>query len=401
MSDTSGTVGSTARIIISSESHDLRGEYWLWWGQWIAEPDDTNFELLKGETDKDVYEVTLDFVVPEVSYTSGNYQMLYYNQQINARGGSAATLLFKIEPDLKLNPSSVSPGATVTINGTGFTANDVCELSLDGNALNMEIESSSKGSFTVEFTVPDTIAGNHEFKATAEKLYTADATTSLKVVPTINLEPEHPDVGTEVTLTGIGFAGNSEVSIDYNKVTMGNSPTTDEVGNFSHTFVIQEDSDTEHQITATDAAGNIATIGMPLEGQAPPTPSAISPQGQRFGWFGAQTVYFTWTGVSDPSGISYTVEIAENLNFFPLAPGMRKTELTQPNCTANIEPGTYYWRVRATDGAGNEGDWVISPYPFKVGFFPVWSIALAGFILVAALIITVRMFYRRVREYYF
>ena len=309
--------------------------------------------------------------------------------------------MFKVEPDLKLNPSSVSPGDTVTVDGTGFTASDVCTLSFDGNPLDMEIESSAKGSFTAEFTLPDTIAGSHEFKATAEKLYTTDAKAVLKVTPQIRLEPEHPEVGAEVILTGNGFAGNSEISIDYNNVSMTNSPTTDEVGNFSYTFVIPEDSDVEHQITATDAAGNTASIGMPLEGKAPPKPTAISPQDQRFGWFGAETVRFNWVGVTDPSGITYTVEIAENLNFFPLAPGMRKTDLTQTTCTVSIEPGTYYWRVRAIDGAGNKGDWVISPYPFKVGFFPIWSIALAGFILVATLIITVRLFYRRVREYYF
>jgi hypothetical protein len=155
-------------------------------------------------------------------------------------------------------------------------------------------------------------------------------------------------------------------------------------------------------ITATDKAGNVATYGLPLEGEAPTGPSTIAPgeKQQRFGTLGAQLVTFTWTEVSDPSGVTYILEIDDNLSFFPLEPGMRKTGLTQPTCTIRLEPGTYYWRVKAVDGAGNESDWALSPYPFKVGLLSGWYLAIGGLALLIVFIFAVRAFFRRIREYY-
>jgi hypothetical protein len=163
---------------------------------------------------------------------------------------------------------------------------------------------------------------------------------------------------------------------------------------------VPESSKSDHVITATDKADNVATFGMPLEGSAPPAPAPVSPQGQRFGWLGSQLVTFSWTKVDDPSGVAYILEISENLNFFPLKPGMRKTGLTETTCSAKIEPGNYYWRVKAVDGAGNEGEWAISPYPFKVGFFSTWYLVIGGLLFLFLLVLLVRAFLRRLRTHF-
>jgi len=94
------------------------------------------------------------------------------------------------------------------------------------------------------------------------------------------------------------------------------------------------------------------------------------------------------------------VEVGENLNFFPLKPGMKKSGLTQNICTFDIEPGTYYWRVRAVDGAGNAGEWAISPFPFKVGLLSIWSIVAGAVIFLIIFILLLRAFFRRLKEYY-
>jgi len=111
-------------------------------------------------------------------------------------------------------------------------------------------------------------------------------------------------------------------------------------------------------------------------------------------------VTFTWTDVDDPSGVSYILEIADNLNFFPLAAGMRKTDLTQPACIATLDPGTYYWRVKAIDGAGNESQWTLSPYPFKVGLFSTAYLIIGGIICLLAFLFIIRAFFRRIKEFY-
>ncbi|MBI4394104.1 MAG: hypothetical protein HY556_09970 [Euryarchaeota archaeon] len=73
------------------------------------------------------------------------------------------------------------------------------------------------------------------------------------------------------------------------------------------------------------------------------------------------TPAWQWTQVADPSGVSYTLEWSlDPLFTIPLTTS--KSRLTAP--TSDTEPSeklrdgqTYYWRVAATDGAGNQGAW--------------------------------------------
>jgi PGF-pre-PGF domain-containing protein len=66
-----------------------------------------------------------------------------------------------------------------------------------------------------------------------------------------------------------------------------------------------------------------------------------------------------WSDVSDPSGVTYDLSIAEDAGFVSIAlqkAGLTVStyELTQAEALAT---GTYYWYVRAVDGAGNVGSW--------------------------------------------
>jgi len=350
----------------------------------------------KGENPHDTKTITVSFTIPEASYGTNFVQF-----QRSYRPESPYGFSFSVVPSLAVTPSTATPGSTVTIKGTGFPAkNKDIKVSFDGNETNLSILTSALGSFTGEFTIPDTMAGNHEFKAIDENLSFGDVTTSLQVGPTISLQPEQPEIGAEVTLTGWGFAARSTVAIKYDDIAVSDSPTTNDTGNFTDKFKVPESSTDTHIITATDRAGNVATFGLPLEGTAPSVPNPISPAQARFGWFGSQPVIFTWSEVSDPSGITYSLEIDNSLRFFPLEPGMRKTGLTKPNCVMRLEPGTYYWRVKAIDGAGNESEWSLSPYPFQVGLFSGWYLAIGAIIFVIVFIFIVRAFFRRVREYY-
>jgi hypothetical protein len=349
-----------------------------------------------GEYPRDTKKLTFSFIIPEAAYGPNFLQF-----QRNWRPDKPYGFSFSVTPDIKVAPSTATPHSTITISGTGFPAKDkYVKVTFDGNETDLSILTGERGSFTAQFTIPDTMAGNHQFTAYNENLSLGDVTANLQVGPTISLEPAQPEIGSEVTLSGWGFAARSTVSVKYDDVVVSNSPTTDDTGNFTEKFKVPESSKVDHVITATDRAGNVATFGLPLEGKPPAVPTPVSPSQQRFGWFGSQTVIFTWTPVSDPSGITYVVEIDKSLRFFPLAPGMRKTGLTQPNCIMTLEPGTYYWRVKSIDGAGNESDWSLSPYPFQVGFFSGIYLAAGAFIFVIVFIFIVRAFFRRVREYY-
>jgi hypothetical protein len=92
--------------------------------------------------------------------------------------------------------------------------------------------------------------------------------------------------------------------------------------------------------------------------------------------------------------------VAENFNFFPLMPGMRRSGLTESTVTMNIEPGTYYWRVQAVDPSGNKSKWALSPYAFQVGLINLWIVAGAGLLLIVVFILLLRAFIQRMRGYY-
>jgi hypothetical protein len=352
--------------------------------------------VARGEVPRNTNVINATFTIPETPYGP------QFVQLVRAwRPDDLYTFPFSVEPDLKVDPPSAPPSSTVTIKGTGFPAKSKnIVLSFDSNSTKLSILTSDLGSFTAEFTVPETIAGSHQFLAIDEGTSVGEITANLQVIPTISLQPEQPDVGSEVTLTGCGFAAKSKVSIKYDDIAVSNSPTTDDVGNFTEKFTVPESSTGNNIITATDKAGNVATSSLRIDPTAPLVPTPISPVDQRFGWFGSQPVFFSWTPVSDPSGITYTVEADNSLRFFPLEPGMRKTGLTKPNCVINLEPGTYYWRVKSTDGAGNDSEWSLSPYPFQVGFFSGLYLAVGAIIFLFIFIFILRAFFRRVREYY-
>lgn len=74
---------------------------------------------------------------------------------------------------------------------------------------------------------------------------------------------------------------------------------------------------------------------------------------------GAFNLGLTWTS-EYTEAITYTVEVHNNLTYT----GLQRT-MTTTDTTVNIKPalsntGTYYWRVRGTDAAGNNTAWVTS-----------------------------------------
>lgn len=394
-------MGSTASLTIDGGSFPVGGPYIIRWSKrplgGLGEEGTEGVDFVvvgRGEVPRDTTKLTATFTIPEAAYGI-NYVQLVREYRFDF----PYSFSFSVVPDIKVSPASGSPGTEVTITGRGFPAtNKEMSVSFDGAEVKKELITSEKGSFSYQFTIPETIAGRHEFRAAAEAMYISDARASFEVCPTVNMEPELPEIGMEVTFSGSGFAASSPISIKYDNIDITDSPDTNNSGSFSHKFKVPESARDEHIITATDKAGNTATYGLPLEGEPPPTPSPLFPiEGQRFGMFGRQTVTFRWEAVDDPSGVTYTLEMGHNVKVWP--PVAMRTGLTSTICTLDLEPGTYYWRIKAVDGAGNESDWDYAPYPFKVALFPIWSLIIVGLLFLVAFVFIFRAFYRRLREY--
>jgi len=378
----------------------IGGPYQVVWSQTPIGEESTNFiTLTEGTFPRETTKVTVTFTIPESPYGI-NYVQFRRSWRPQEPYGFSFTVL----PIISVSPSSGPPGSKVTVKGAGFPVKKKdLKLNFDGKDTKLDIISNELGSFTAQFTIPDTISGKHEFKTIDENMSIGDVSASLQVNPKIILEPELPEIDSEVTVTGSGFASTSQVSIKYDDIAMpspADKPlTTNANGSFSHKFMVPETPESDHVVTATDKAGNVATSGMVMESSAPPSPNLIYPcDGQRFGWFGPQLVTFKWEAVSDPSGVTYTLDVGQNIPVWP--PTATKTGLTGTTYAFRLEPGTYFWKVKAIDGAGNESEPAQAPYPFRVGFFSIWLVVGGIIIFAAIFILIVRAFFRRVSEYY-
>ncbi|MBI5361320.1 MAG: DUF2341 domain-containing protein [Planctomycetes bacterium] len=67
-------------------------------------------------------------------------------------------------------------------------------------------------------------------------------------------------------------------------------------------------------------------------------------------------ISFSWTSVTDATGIYYTVEIDDS-NSFSLPVYASTDNLSSASTSAVFSNGTYYWHVKATDGKGNTSGW--------------------------------------------
>jgi phosphodiesterase/alkaline phosphatase D-like protein len=95
-----------------------------------------------------------------------------------------------------------------------------------------------------------------------------------------------------------------------------------------------------------------------------------------------QPITFSWSAVTtDPSGVTYTLEISQDSTFattiIPNITGLTTTSYTMTaaeKLASASSKNPYYWRVQAIDLAGNVGAWSTAN-TFTIGFiWPSWII---------------------------
>ena len=273
------------------------------------------------------------------------------------------------------SPTSGHAGTEVTVSGTGFGASQEITITFDA----MEVKkttSEADGSFSASFTVPERGAGTYKIKAsdgtnTKESNFEIIVSASISPV-TSTASPGH--IGSKLTISGTGFIPGKTVTVTYD----GNQATTTIVntdGTFSATFDAPASTGGAHTIVATDLT-NTQQFTFVMESTPPPTPRPLKPE---MSIKAEAQAYFDWEEVTDPSGVTYTLQIAtENFTSESFSEGsivLEKTGLTQTEYTiTEIEAlesvskdSPYYWHVKAIDGALNESQWS-GAGSFYVGF---------------------------------
>lgn len=305
--------------------------------------------------------------------------------------GNRATATFTIIPTITAPPIQGTVGSEIEVKGTGFAANQGVTISYDGGRITtaQPIATDFKGSFTATLVVPPSSGGKHSLSAVdaAGNRHTATFT----VLPSLRLHPGQGAVGTPLELEGTGFTIGSSLTITYDDTVLDlpTSPTADSQGSFAIAFPAPKSPGGKHTITvaADDVNNTTLSVSFHMEQTPPPPPQLKSPApDQRLGWFTSATPEFDWADVSDPSGVSYTLEIAyspNSANPILTKAGLSESQYRLERAEA-LPRGSYYWRVKAIDGAGNEGAWSTAS-PFKVGWLPLWLFIIL--VLVALVIV--------------
>jgi hypothetical protein len=316
---------------------------------------------------------------------------------------------FGVSPKITLDPSQQVVGGVVQVSGTGFSKNEVVTLAFDGRSVNTTpefVETSYLGNFNCSFVVSS--VGSYGIKnVIAEDADLSNASAQLTVPASIAfspvISPTSPgNVGMDLTVRGVGFIAQAEVTVTYTingEVITVATAKADDSGKLLVSFAVPASVAGSHAVAATDGVTTATSI-FTMESKAPPMPRLLLPE---IGSTSGAEAYFDWEDVTDPSGVSYTLQVATDANFATIVlekEGLPQSEytLSEGEKLASAKAASpYYWRVRAVDGASNDGDWSLSGL-FYVGFFGLSNWVLYLSCGLGVLLIVIFVLWRRSRR---
>ncbi len=309
------------------------------------------------ETD-DEGSFTADFPAP--TKTAGSYTI-----EIEDDDENFADADFTIANTvLSISPTTGTAGTLLTISGSGFKTSTAITITFNSAAIPGTYTSDASGNLPGDITyeVPVLSVGEYEVIVTdgsnsAGKKF--KITTSSAIVPATSVTAPG-NVGSQITVNGNGFApsGTMLVTYDSNQVATAIVKTN---GSFSISFNAPVSIGGEHTIVATDGT-NPQTFLFFMESTPPAIPPPLKPE---MNIKAPAEAYFDWEDVTDPSGVTYTLQIATSNSFSPDSIVLEKAGLTQSEYTLTREErlnsvskdAPYYWHIKAIDGASNESDW--------------------------------------------
>lgn len=149
-------------------------------------------------------------------------------------------------PIIFLDPNSGPVGTSVDIAGAGFDPSSTITIEFDGSIV-ATVTSTPNGGFNATFNVPlSSSIGDQTVKATqgsnsASKTFTVTSLTTPIIVLDLNSGP----VGTQVNVTGKGYAPTSTINITFDAIPLTTNPSTVNTnanGEFRASFVVPSSS---------------------------------------------------------------------------------------------------------------------------------------------------------------
>ena len=267
------------------------------------------------------------------------------------------------------SPVKGNKDTTVTVTGGGFLPGKPITVTFDvtpsSNLTVATTTSDSNGGFVANFVTPVPTVGTYRIRA-SDGTNAKQANFSVEAIVTSAISPQTSPtspghIGSEITVSGSGYTPNGLVTVEYDDSQITTTPVTAE-GTFSATFEAPPGPSGQYAIRVSDntTEGNFA---FTMESTPPATPAQLAPE---MGIKAEPETVFDWADVTDDSlPVSYSLQLATSPDFSSSSMVLEQTGLDLSEYTISAEDrlqsvseeAPYHWRVRATDGAGNESPW--------------------------------------------
>ncbi|MDD5312296.1 MAG: hypothetical protein PHO26_04595 [Dehalococcoidia bacterium] len=306
--------------------------------------DDTKY--VTGETDDKGRFYDLKLTIPPCP--RGNHNIKAQDSDSNAQ-----TVVYNVRQKMDISPTSTSVNSSVTLIGTGFQSIKDVIIYFDDKEIS-SVQTGSDGGFTASIKVPSCGDGVHKIKVDDR---VNKAFQDLTVSSALHVNPQTGHIGMLVGAQGSGYRPGFPVSLSYDNIKLEGT-SVDGTGSFTYNFKIPVSRSGAHVITASDGI-NIKTVNFTVESTPPMVPLLNLPaDGGRI----TKDPHFEWSPVSDPSGVTYTLEIADDTKFSSIIMSQANIVTSYIDITeeSKMLPGSekpYYWRVKAVDLASNESGW--------------------------------------------
>jgi len=324
-------------------------------------------EKLSTETASPVGECQSQFTIPASS--AGKQKIIVESPQ-----GQSARADFRVIPSATLSDSSGTTGDIVTVNGNGFSSGSEISVYLTTKKV-AYANTNQYGSFQGTFRVPAMNSGVYDIRV-QDEVGNAYKLTFV-VASDINVNTTAGSVGTDLVISGSGFIASETVTVTYDDLEVATA-TVDSKGAFFVTFDVPTSDAGSHLLTITDGT-NIREFEFTMESEPPPAPVLVPVTDVKSN----SALQLQWEDVNDASlPVSYSLQIALDEDFASIVlqkQGLTESEytLTQGEMLKPTRKATpYYWRVKATDSAANEGEWSTTD-SFNVtagSALPTWAI---------------------------
>ena len=150
---------------------------------------------------------------------------------------------FLVTASISLSVTQAGPTEPVSVTGSGFSAGERgINISVDRNTEQSGISADQRGSWTAEFTVPSLPGGDYEVLAAGPTTSSNNAAQEfLTIIPILDMSPAQGGPGTQVNVTGRGFAKNQrDISINFDNKSVAVVSTVDDAGSFKAAFEVPQ-----------------------------------------------------------------------------------------------------------------------------------------------------------------